>query len=678
MTKDHVWHTLQTAIDLMYKGTEEDNKMNYREALKLYEQAVEYFIHAIEYDVLDVKRKESIREKVHKFLNNKGKRAEAYNSYCEITLQLHKPGSNPTNILWKDNTDPESEKFECAEEALVDFVRDISSPCPDIVRHEFIQALAMQCETEETEEELFNPEIEDLLPPPLDDAEEEAEEDLIEGLCGPAPPVIDHGEMEEQIRAEEEAMADIQNLNLEMTRDHDWSTDRRDLGLTNDDIKQAADWIQDMKKITTIEGENSLAAIDINSLNREQRWVYRTAVEAMKNPDQQKLMDVCGGAGTGKSYTINAILQWAKENGCRVQVIAPTGAAASQFVGGKTIHNFLKLTVSKKKKKEKEHEDFQELGPDQAQTLERDLKDVRLIIIDEKSMMGKNRLEQIDSRLKQARPQHKDKPFGGISLLIGGDFKQLPPVFDTPLYHREGGTTAAESLGGVLYSLFDENTFILKAQMRQAGAGNETFKDELTALGEARFKDSHYYRWQRFMDLETMSDDRRNEFDEKATKLAAIKKDLGGWNERGILNLEKPIACSMAKHNFPEAKTAKSDDAGGLYNQLFFAKGCKVVLSSNLWCEAGLVNGSQGTVEYIIYKEGSNPLAEDVMPDLLLVKFPGYQGPSYLEEVPNIVPIVPLERDWMVKDRGSGSKRLTRRQFPLIYGYAITIHKAQG
>ena len=92
LTKDHVWHTLQTAIDLMYKGTEEDNKMNYREALKLYEQAVEYFIHAIEYDVLDVKRKESIREKVHKFLNNKGKRAEAYNSYCEITLQLHKPG----------------------------------------------------------------------------------------------------------------------------------------------------------------------------------------------------------------------------------------------------------------------------------------------------------------------------------------------------------------------------------------------------------------------------------------------------------------------------------------------------------------------------------------------------------------------------------------------------------
>ena len=118
------------------------------------------------------------------YVPNKGKRAEAYNSYCEITLQLHKPGSNPTNILWKDNTDPESEKFECAEEALVDFVRDISSPCPDIVRHEFIQALAMQCETEETEEELFNPEIEDLLPSPLDDAEEEAEEDLIEGLCG--------------------------------------------------------------------------------------------------------------------------------------------------------------------------------------------------------------------------------------------------------------------------------------------------------------------------------------------------------------------------------------------------------------------------------------------------------------------------------------------------------------
>ena len=164
-------------------------------------------------------------------------------------------------------------------------------------------------------------------------------------------------------------------------------------------------------------------------------------MEAMENPERQRLIDVCGAAGTGKSYTVNAILQEAKRAGHRVQVMAPTGAAASQFVGAKTIHSCLKLTVCKKNKKEGEDEHFEELSTDQATVLEHEMSDVKLIIIDEKSMMGKGRLSQIDSRLRQARPQARDKPFGGMSIIIAGDFKQLPPVFDPALYHRDGGRT---------------------------------------------------------------------------------------------------------------------------------------------------------------------------------------------------------------------------------------------
>ena len=74
-------------------------------------------------------------------------------------------------------------------------------------------------------------------------------------------------------------------------------------------------------------------------------------------------MDVCGGAGTGKSYTINAILQEAKIRGHGVQVIAPTGSASSQFLGGRTIHSYLKLPVIKGKDKSK----FDNLGEVQAQ-----------------------------------------------------------------------------------------------------------------------------------------------------------------------------------------------------------------------------------------------------------------------------------------------------------------------
>ena len=65
------------------------------------------------------------------------------------------------------------------------------------------------------------------------------------------------------------------------------------------------------------------------------------------------------------------------------------------------------------------------------------------------------------------------------------------------------------------------------------------------------------------------------------------------------------------------------------------------------------------------------------MPDMLLVHFPGYKGPSCLgpeEEEDTVVPIFPAHAEWY-SNRG---KLLTRTQFPLLYGYAITIHKAQG
>ena len=89
-------------------------------------------------------------------------------------------------------------------------------------------------------------------------------------------------------------------------------------------------------------------------------------------------------SGTGKSYVINAILQQAKVRhpGQQVvQIVSPTGAASKQFTGGKTIHAYLKLLVSKTQGKEKS---FEELNEAKAQQLERELANLRLLIIDEK------------------------------------------------------------------------------------------------------------------------------------------------------------------------------------------------------------------------------------------------------------------------------------------------------
>ncbi|CAH1155260.1 unnamed protein product [Phaedon cochleariae] len=60
--------TLQKAIELVTKATEEDRNKNYEEALRLYEHGVEYFLHAIKYEAQGEKAKESIRAKCIQYL----------------------------------------------------------------------------------------------------------------------------------------------------------------------------------------------------------------------------------------------------------------------------------------------------------------------------------------------------------------------------------------------------------------------------------------------------------------------------------------------------------------------------------------------------------------------------------------------------------------------------------
>lgn len=58
----------------------------------------------------------------------------------------------------------------------------------------------------------------------------------------------------------------------------------------------------------------------------------------------------------------------------------------------------------------------------------------RYLIIDEKSMIGYKAMAAIDARLRLIFPHRSYRPFGGLSVLLVGDFWQLPPVAGTPLY----------------------------------------------------------------------------------------------------------------------------------------------------------------------------------------------------------------------------------------------------
>ena len=61
-------------------------------------------------------------------------------------------------------------------------------------------------------------------------------------------------------------------------------------------------------------------------------------------------------------------------------------------------------------------------------------KEIKLLILDEKSMVGRSQVGHMDCHLYQAYPQNADEILGGIPAIFFGDFAQLPPVGDSPMY----------------------------------------------------------------------------------------------------------------------------------------------------------------------------------------------------------------------------------------------------
>ncbi|GFS23494.1 vacuolar protein sorting-associated protein 4A [Elysia marginata] len=99
--------TLQKAIDLVTKATEEDKNKNYEEALRCYEHGVQYFLHAIKYEATSDKAKESIRSKCVQYLD----RAEKLKTYLK-KKDDKKPVREGGKSSDKNNSDDKSSDEE--------------------------------------------------------------------------------------------------------------------------------------------------------------------------------------------------------------------------------------------------------------------------------------------------------------------------------------------------------------------------------------------------------------------------------------------------------------------------------------------------------------------------------------------------------------------------------------
>ena len=246
-------------------------------------------------------------------------------------------------------------------------------------------------------------------------------------------------------------------------------------------INQMSTWIDTMKKETPYHVDD-LPNVNINSLTQEQRKVLEvftetyTKILAGESPPQF-LLNIDGTAGCGKTYLISAICQelrrMARENDQPdpIRVVAPSGVAALN-ISGRTIHSAFSLPINN---------DFVRLTGSRLANHQLLWEGVQFVIFDEKSMIGARTLAQVDWRSRQLCPRAADKPFSNLNIALVGDFAQLPPVGDSPLY-APPSETANDVVrhGSGLYNLFNES-YRLQTVHRQSGNSPEQiqFRDLL-------------------------------------------------------------------------------------------------------------------------------------------------------------------------------------------------------
>ena len=432
---------------------------------------------------------------------------------------------------------------------------------------------------------------------------------------------------------------------------NEWSQDRSNY--TRQQMKEMPDWIvQQKKNIVLPEHQQNF---DTSTFTPMQTKAYDIVnnhfLENVENREPLTLI-INGEAGTGKSFLINAIRNLLQHQCC---VTATTGKAAYS-INGVTIHSLLRLPVSKQQNKSLS-------GPSLTQLQEK-FKCVAYIIIDEYSMLGQRALGWIDRRCREATGKGSVL-FGGISIILVGDPAQLPPVADKPLYYPFPKDSLQEQ-GYCAYACF-EKVVKLDKNMRLTCVSSERAQF-LNLLASLRTGMSTEEQWRLLLSRQPNAVSNLQDF-HFATRLFYTNHDVAQFNYNELQNLNQPIAVIEAKHSPATAKTIPSDEMCGLQPTIFIAKGARVMLTMNLWTDAGLCNGATGTVTEIVFADDQQPPS---LPVAVVVHFDNYKGPSF-SSFPNCVPICPVT----VTNRNSHVPS-ERQQLPLKLAWAMTIHKSQG
>ncbi|XP_045500625.1 ATP-dependent DNA helicase PIF1 [Colias croceus] len=350
------------------------------------------------------------------------------------------------------------------------------------------------------------------------------------------------------------------------------------------------------------------------------------------NPEQKRVLEAClggknifftGSAGTGKSYLLKRIVAALPPD--VTMPTASTGVAACH-IGGTTLHAFAGIgdgsgTVEKLCEKALK-----------LPLVAQKWRKCKHLIIDEISMVDGAYFEKLEAVARHVR--RNDKPFGGIQLILCGDFLQLPPVVDK--------TKAAKKFcfQTSCWEKCIDLCFELKEVHRQT---DQEFISILNSIRIGRVTKEISERLVQTARQKIESDGIL------ATRLCSHTNDSKMINNSKLRDLEGEEKVYSAQDS--DSATSLLDMQTIAPAKLVLKVGAQVMLLKNINVNAGLVNGARGVV--VKFDEG-----------LPVVRFKNKK--EYTAKT---------ER-WYVKN--ANGSLLCRRQVPLNLAWAFSIHKSQG
>ncbi len=339
-----------------------------------------------------------------------------------------------------------------------------------------------------------------------------------------------------------------------------------------------------------------------------------------------KSIFLTGSAGTGKTYVLNKYIKYLKERRVSVSITASTGIAATHLEGT-TIHAWSGIGI----KDSLSSRNLQDLR--KKKYLKKNIDKSKVLIIDEISMLHKKQLDMVNEVLKYFK--ETEEAFGGIQLVLCGDFFQLPPIGSYSETNRDKFSFMSQSW-------LDANLSIcyLTDQYRQT---DNTLNQILNEIRTGNISQNS---------KEILSSNKVILDVEEPTKLYTHNVDVDRINIQHLNSIKgkKENYKATIKGNLKLAETVKRSIMAP--EKLELKIGSKVMFVKNNH-EKGYLNGSLGNV--IRYDNNGLPVVRLLN---------GYE-------------ITAEHEDWRIEDE-SGKMLVSFQQVPLRLAWAITVHKSQG